>query len=57
MEEGARAEERSTRGTWMWASLRPTGGNRSVGSGESIQGKHLVRDEKAKGRMLGFICS
>lgn len=39
----------------MLGSLGPTGAsNQSLGNGESIQGKRLVRDENAKGTMAGF---
>lgn len=51
------AEERQALETWMWESRGPTGGNWSLKHREGTQGQRLVRDEKTKGRMSGFMQS
>lgn len=55
--DGSGADERSVLQAWKWGSLRLTGSNQSLENREGIQGKCSVGNEKAEGRMLGFIHS
>lgn len=51
------AEERQAPEMQIWESQEPAGNNRSLRRAGGTQGKCLVRDEKTKGRMSGFMQS